>query len=378
MEIVLLFFLKLSAKILYFFLKLLPTKNKIVLISRFHKTKSIDFILLEKAIKNQYPNFKVVVLNHKMRNKFSHVFDVIKQMYHLATSKICIIDSYIIPVSILNHKKNLLIIQIWHALGAIKKFGHDAIDKLEGSSRKIATLMNMHKNYDYVLCGGSATIPYFASAFNIEESKVKPFGLPRIDYLLDNNQLKLNKNRIYKDYKQLKFKKNILYVPTFRKGKSLKLKEFIDSFNFDKFNLIIKKHPSDKTKILNNKIIVPKKYNVLQLLSIADYVITDYSAVAFECAVLEIPLYFYVYDIDEYEKIRGLNINLFKEMGSFTFKDIKKLFQSLNKEKYNYKQLNNFKKKFVSITNTSSTEKILNLIEEGVLRYEKEYKKVIN
>ena len=41
-------------------------------------------------------------------------------MYHLATSRACIVDTYIIPVSILKHRDELIIIQIWHALGAIK------------------------------------------------------------------------------------------------------------------------------------------------------------------------------------------------------------------------------------------------------------------
>lgn len=377
LEVVGILFLKFNAKILYFFLKLLPTRNKMVLISRFHKTKSIDFKLIESNFKKVYPDYKVVVLNHKMRNKFSHLFDVIIEMYHLATSKVCIVDSYIIPVSILKHKNNLFIIQIWHALGAIKKFGHDAIDKREGSSQRMATLMNMHKNYDYVVCGGKGSIPCFSSAFNIEIDKIKPLGLPRVDYLLNKTQLQLNRNQIYKDYKQLTYKKNILYVPTFRKGDSLKIDELIKNINFKKYNLIIKKHPADKTKIINDKIIIDKKYNVLELLSIADYVITDYSAVAFECAVLEKPLFFYVYDIDKYKEVRGLNINLFKEMKGYTFKNINDLLFTLNKDNYNYEQLIKFKNKFVSITNISSTEEILNLIEEHLLECEQKEKTVI-
>ena len=33
--------------------------------------------------------------------------------------------------------------------------------------------------------------------------------------------------------------------------------------------------------------------------------ITDYSAVAFEVAILEKPLFFYLYDIEKYENARG-------------------------------------------------------------------------
>ena len=48
-------------------------------------------------------------------------------MYYLATSKVCVLDGYCIPASILKHKKKLKIIQIWHASGAIKKFGYQIL-----------------------------------------------------------------------------------------------------------------------------------------------------------------------------------------------------------------------------------------------------------
>ena len=49
-----------------------------------------------------------------------------------------------------------------------------------------------------------------------------------------------------------------------------------------------------------------------------DRVITDYSAVAVESLVTEKPLYFYVYDIDEYEEKVGLNVNPVVEMPSIS------------------------------------------------------------
>ena len=70
---------------------------------------------------------------------------MIKQMYHIATSRVVILDSYCIVISILKHKKKLTIIQMWHAMGAFKKFGYSIIGKSEGTSKKIIDLMRMHK-----------------------------------------------------------------------------------------------------------------------------------------------------------------------------------------------------------------------------------------
>ncbi len=353
---------KLIARFIYWIFKLLPIQDKIVFISRFTNETSIDFTLLINKIKEASPHTKIIVLNHKLSHKFFYLFSMLEEMYHLATAKVCIIDSYIISVSILNHKKGLKIFQLWHALGAIKKFGHQILDMKEGSSKQIANLMHMHKNYTYVLCGSDATKPFYIEAFNVDDHKLLTIPLPRVDYLLDDQQRLLNEELILNRYPKLRTKRNILYAPTFRKHGHLTIDNLIKDLDYDKYNLIIKKHPHDHTKLeANDHVIIDNDFNILQLLSIADYIITDYSAVAFEAAILDIPLFFYVYDIEEYQNNRGLNINLYKDFPKVTFKDANQLIKALN-EDYDYRPLHNFKKKYVSILDGTVTDKIYNLL----------------
>ena len=63
----------------------------------------------------------------------------------------CIIDGYCIPVSVLHHRKELRVVQVWHALGAIKKFGRQALSVPGGRDKELAERMGMHKHYDAVL-----------------------------------------------------------------------------------------------------------------------------------------------------------------------------------------------------------------------------------
>ena len=49
-----------ALNVLYFFIKLLPVKNKVVMISRQSNTPSIDFILLKKALQQQDASVDVV------------------------------------------------------------------------------------------------------------------------------------------------------------------------------------------------------------------------------------------------------------------------------------------------------------------------------
>ena len=373
--------LKILANAIYFIFKLLPIKNKVVFISRFNDKKSIDFLLLEEKIKEIYPQTKIVILNHKMKHKITYIFYVLKEMYHLATSKGCIIDSYIIPVSILKHKKELIIIQIWHALGAIKKFGHAILDKEEGHSKELAKLMNMHKNYNYVICSGKGTVNHYVKAFNIEVEKIKIYSLPRVNYLLDELKIMENQKAIYNKYPQLRDKKNILYVPTFRVGKDLEIDELINSIDFAKYNLVIKKHPNDQTKIINNNnIIIDESFNYIKFLGVSDYIITDYSAIAFEAAFLGKPIYFYVYDISDYKHNRGLNIDLNKELPNCVFEKASNLINTIESGIYDYEQLLKFKNKYIE-NNQSNLEKIIELFEVGEWEYvqdKKVSKEIIN
>ena len=357
------YLLKLNLKLVYFFLKLLPiNKSKIVFISRQSNNISIDFkMIAEKLVEKKY---KVVIISKKIDtgiiNYLKYYFNLYKQMYHLATSKVCVIDSYCIPVCILNHKKSLVVIQIWHAMGAIKQFGYQTLSKEAGRNEKISHIMCMHKNYDYVLSGSQSMIEPFSKAFNVPCNKIIVNGLPRIDYIINNK--KILSKKIKMDYKLLKLKKNVLYVPTFRKNESVKINELINNFDFDKFNLIIKLHPSSNVKINNKKVFTCPNYSSLQLLTIADYVITDYSAISIEAASLDIPIFLYLYDYDQYVDKNGLNIDLLSEFGRYASKDIKPILKSLKKEKYDMSIIYNFKEKYLDPDYGKYTDKLINFI----------------
>ena len=83
--------------IVYVFLKLLPTKNKITMISRQSNKINVDFKLLKKELEKKH---EVVCLcktldggiNSTFPTKIKYVFHMFRQMYHLATSKVCLLD----------------------------------------------------------------------------------------------------------------------------------------------------------------------------------------------------------------------------------------------------------------------------------------------
>ena len=353
--------------IIYFFVKMFPIKNKIVMLSRQSNKPSIDFELIKKEILRKTGDIEIKVLckvlKSNVKDRINYCFYILKCMYHIATSKVCILDSYSIPISILKHKKSLEIIQIWHASGATKKFGYQSLNKKEGRGEGVAKVMNMHKNYSHVMAPSRITGKFYSEAFQIDKNNIFINGLPRIDYLLNEDLGKEKIESFYKEYPKYKDKPTILYVPTFRKDKDCSdvYRDLIDSINFEKYNLIIKLHPLDKSAEMD-KYIINKKYNTFDLLKIADYIITDYSAVAFETSVLNKPLYFYVYDINEYKKTRGLNVNPLKEMKNSTSTNIKEIINSIENNSYNYEELEKFRSKYIQKVDKNNTKRLVNFV----------------
>lgn len=363
--------LKFFANLIYCILKIFPTKNKIVMITRQSNTPTLDFRLLKEEIENTDNSIMIKTLCNKIESnalyragvlyKIKYILYILKIMYNLATSKVCIVDGYCIPVCILKHKKKLKIIQIWHASGAVKKFGYQILDKEAGSNSRIANLMCMHKNYDYIIAPSEATKKYFSEAFNTPEDKIVKLGLPRLEYISNSKYDK--SEEIFKEYPKLKEKKNILYIPTFRKNNDFNAVEKILEYKIDenKYNLIISLHPLDTTPV-PEKYLVDKKYSSYDLIKIADYIITDYSALSIEASVLNKPIFIFLPDIKEYTEETGLNINLKEELSTFTCENFDEIIDKIEKKEYNTKEIKKYRDKYIEIDENKATENLAKFI----------------
>ena len=60
--------------------------------------------------------------------------------------------------------------------------------------------------------------------------------------------------------------------------------------------------------------------------------ITDYSAISIEAAALLKPVYFYAYDLEEYARDTGLNIDLEAEMPGCVYRDAAALAAGMERE----------------------------------------------
>jgi CDP-ribitol ribitolphosphotransferase len=234
--------------------------------------------------------------------------------YHIATSKTIFMDNVFLPFSSIKIKKDTRLVQLWHGTGTIKKFG---LDSEVGWIKKLGIATN--KNTTHFIVGSSWMKKIYKTAFQAEEDKIFNIGCPRTDFFFDETFLQESRNNFDHDYPELSNKKIILYAPTFRDSdkNSHEIKIHLDIENLlsnlsDDHVLAIRLHPYLARKVNLNKyfkdtcikrIFDFSSYDKLNTLLICcDILITDYSSIIYEYALMKKPMIFYPYDLDEFEK----------------------------------------------------------------------------
>lgn len=372
--IVLIKIFKFILNIIYSIFKLFKTRNRITFISRQSNNINIDFVLLGKEINKEMPGYDVVylckTLDSGLLNKIKYVFHMFKQMYFIATSKVVILDSYCIVISNCKHKKSLTVIQMWHAMGAFKKFGLSVVNNSNErvkhiDNKKLASVMNMHNNYDYIFASSEYCIKFFSEAFGQDKSKFRVYPLPRLDLMVNKENIEKVTNNIYTKYPKLKNKKkNILYCPTFRDGNTdyEYIKEFINNFNYKKYNLIVKLHPLTKYTFDNKEVIFDKSFNTYEMVFVSDKVISDYSAVIYEVAVIGKPMIFYAYDKKDYVNDRDFYLKYDTDMPGKICLTLDELYKEIDNNNYDMNKLYNFRKKYIKEFKNSYTSDIIDFV----------------
>ena len=291
-----------------FFLKSLNIKNnRITFISLESDELTSDSKLIYDMLdQNQYDIRLCLIQYHKnLFGQFLYFLNCMKQLYLVYTSKVIIIshNNYVV-----SHFKRdgVIVLQLWHACGAIKKFGN-AIEREYPVS-----------GYDYVISTSDYWKKPYSEAFGVEEDHVIHTGIPRNDELFNKDTVLSYQNKLLEKYPALKDKKVILYAPTFRgnlyKGfrtVDFDAKKILEQLGED-YILLYKFHPLLGNIELGEH---PRLFNMNhedthQLFCISDYLISDYSSIVFDYMILQKPILFYVPDYKEYMKDVGVFVEI--------------------------------------------------------------------
>lgn len=277
-----------------------------------NKLESDLKLIYDKLSQDHSFVLKTVLINYNKKNlinNFLYLLNCIKQIYVINTSKVVLItdNNYVIS----NFKREgVKVIQIWHATGAIKKFGN-------AIKREYPI-----KNYDYVIANSEYWKVPYQDAFNVNKENVVVTGMPRVDHLVDQNYIEKTKLKLLNKYPLLKNKKVILYAPTFRgniyqgmKSVDFDAKKLLDQLD-DQYVLVYKLHPLllDKPITDDQRIINLNHEDTHDLFTISDMLISDFSSIIFDYSFFNKPMYFFVPDLDEYLSTLGCFVDYQKIM----------------------------------------------------------------
>ena len=302
-------------RILYIIFSFMPINSKkIAFISDSNNRMSDNFKYVYDELKKTNKDLEYFILLKSSVGEKKTYKEMFLLAFNLATSKIILLDDYYPMIYPLKIRKEAELVQLWHAVGAFKKFGYSRVGKPGGP---LSTYKD-HKNYTKAIVSSEKVSKHYAEGFGIDIENVIATGVPRTDIFFNESLKKQQKDSFFKKYPYLENKKVILYTPTFRGNgqqsayfpyEQIELGKIYESINEDCI-FIVKMHPFVKEKIR-----IPEKYsdvifdftnedNVNDLLFISDVLITDYSSVCFEFALLNKPMIFYCFDLEEYTKMR--------------------------------------------------------------------------
>lgn len=257
-----------------------------------------------------------VIYKNPLLNELAKCFYGKEFFREYATAKALFLTDYFFPAYACKPREGQSVVQLWHGCGAFKKWGYSTAEKKWGASKKDLDLYPIHNTYTHV-CVSSPKVSFaYAEAFGCSEKSVIPLGAPRTDVYFDKGFVAGCRKQILDKFPEIGGRKIILYAPTFRGdsiGKSY-IKNMMDIEEMsrrlgDGYVLLIKQHPltADAFRIRNDGFAfdISKDVAIETALCAADLVITDYSSLIFEYALLERPMIFFAYDLAEYEDARS-------------------------------------------------------------------------
>ena len=89
---------KFCLRLLYGVLKIFPVKkNKVLFLSRQSDELSLDFSMLKDRMEEKKPDIRIVSICNRLDDSGKGIvgfgIDTLKSMYHLATSRVCVLDA---------------------------------------------------------------------------------------------------------------------------------------------------------------------------------------------------------------------------------------------------------------------------------------------
>lgn len=240
-------------------------------------------------------------------------------------------------------KKNQVYVQCWHGT-PLKRLGYD-IMKSDNAMNSLEEIKDKYRRdaarFSYLLSPCAFATEKFTTAWNLKEwgkaDAVIETGYPRNDFLVNHTSADadLIRKKLGLENEE---RKVILYAPTWRDNQHDSGVGYTYRTEVD-FDYLMDELAEDYIILFRAHYLVASSFDfsryegfvfdvsgvddINELYVISDMLVTDYSSVFFDYAILRRPIYFFMYDLEEYrDELRGFYLELDELPGPIATKEV--------------------------------------------------------
>ncbi|MCR5431340.1 MAG: bifunctional glycosyltransferase family 2 protein/CDP-glycerol:glycerophosphate glycerophosphotransferase [Lachnospiraceae bacterium] len=270
--------------------------------------------------------------------------------YMLALARAGILVSNMRQPSWYVKRKEQFFFETWHGT-PLKRLVFDMDEVYTASPGYKKIFYDQSRKWDYLLSGNPYSTEIFEHAFMLPKERIAQLGYPRNDRLNEGADDVLKK-QLREKLGLPSDKKIVLYAPTWRDNRFKGSGDYEMTLPFDKgfaskvkdCFFIMRMHyfvseTDGLSEVFGENAVDMSGYDDINDLYLAsDMLVTDYSSVFFDYAILGRPIVFYAYDEDEYkDELRGLYFDMERYCPGPVVRTQEELAKALNKDTDSYK-----------------------------------------
>lgn len=375
-----------SVRIAYGLSRFLPQRRRVVLANSHAPSINGNLAFIRDELDRRDPPIPHTVLAYRQpkarTNRLKVAVQGMKAGYHLATSRVFIVDDYFFPLYVIKPRKASMIVQTWHASGAFKKIGWSVLDKTFGADDELVDRVAIHSNYDVCLMASKSAAVHYAEAFRQPLERFRTdLGIPRTDILFGDEQIAQITAGLGQKYRLPKGKRVILYAPTFR-GTSVHRATSPTNLDIRLLNrelgadhvLLLRLHPFVRESapipagMEDFAIDVSDHPDINELMHVSDVLVTDYSSAIYEFSLLGRPMAFFAPDHAEYDGERGFYFDFLTGVPGPVFETTGELAAWLRAGEFDLERVARFRDESFEVADGHATERFVDEIVLPALR----------
>ena len=282
-----------------------------------------------------------------------------------------VLDDSFLPLTWVDLRERVRIIQLWHASGAFKTVGYSRA----GKPGDLNPFLRTHKDYTAAIVSGDVDVPFYAEAFGIPEDRVVPTGIPRMDRFFDETARVAGVAAARAAFPEIVGRETILFAPTYR-GEAIRDASYgFEQLDYAAFHalcverdavVIIKMHP-----FVQQPLAIPEPFrdrildgsaaaiDVNDLMFAVDLLITDYSSVVFEFSTLGRPMLFFAYDLEDYVASRDFYVPFASFVPGRIVRTFQELLDAIRREDYDSEKVAAFAARHFAHLDGGSTDRVI-------------------